>query len=402
MSALASLHHPPSGTLSGNHWGPAVTVLETLVGSPYYFNFHYRDVGNFLVKGKMGSGKTALIGSLLLQSLKFGAKIVIFDRERGLEILVRALDGVYERLKPGLPTGLNPCQLDDTVENRKFLSILFRKILTPSDRPLDEAEGQVIEQAIEGMYRLDQADRQFSHIASLLGAARPGSLRARFDPWHSGREHAWLFDHPVDDFQYEAGMIGIDLTFILDDPIYKVPALMYLLHRFSEGMEGKRGLIFIDEGQKPLEDDYFREIINDLSRSPRKKDNLFGLATHAASDVDSPFYDSLRKAAACQVFFPDPSADRSTYIDKFGLTEREYEVIKTLSDEGHYCLLRYGYGKASVVVRACLDGMDDELAVISGRTENIQLMEKIRQEVGPEAKDWLPVFQARRRRESNI
>src|SRR5262249_18310299 len=56
MASFASLHNYSMGKLTGNHWGDAVTVLETLSGSPYYFNFHYRDVGNFLIFGAMGSG----------------------------------------------------------------------------------------------------------------------------------------------------------------------------------------------------------------------------------------------------------------------------------------------------------------------------------------------------------
>ena len=78
----------------GNHWGEAVTCSETLSGSPYYFNFHYKDVGNFLVFGAMGSGKTVLLGFLILQSMKFGGKRIIFDKDRGQELLVRAMNGV--------------------------------------------------------------------------------------------------------------------------------------------------------------------------------------------------------------------------------------------------------------------------------------------------------------------
>ena len=30
----------------------------------------------------------------------------------------------YETIKPGIPTGFNPCQLEDTPENRNFLSFI--------------------------------------------------------------------------------------------------------------------------------------------------------------------------------------------------------------------------------------------------------------------------------------
>ncbi|WP_218813341.1 VirB4 family type IV secretion/conjugal transfer ATPase [Rickettsiella endosymbiont of Dermanyssus gallinae] len=401
IAAFASLHDSPLGQRDHNFWGNAVTVLETLSGSPYYFNFHDKDVGNFMVVGATGSGKTVLVGFLIAQSMKFGGKRVIFDKDRGLEILVRALGGTYEVLKPGIATGFNPCQLTDTPENRTFLLQLFKQLLKSPTKPLDESDIKVIEEAIAGLYRLDLLERQFCHVAPFFGKNSKGSLRARFESWHSGRENSWLFDNAQDCFEqqhYEADVIGLDLSHILKDESCKTPTLMYLLHRFSQQLEGQRGLIFLDEAWLALQDDYFKNIINDLSRTPRKKNNCFGLATQAAYDTTlSTNHTAINEAAACKIFFPNPMADRKTYIEHFGLSEREFELIKTLPNESHYFLLNYGRGKTSVVLRANLQGLEDEIAVISGRTETIALLDTIRTEVGNDPAIWLPLFHQRRK-----
>ena len=405
MAAFASLHNDPVGQMQGNFWGNAVTVLETLSGSPFYFNFHTKDVGNFIIVGATGSGKTVLVGFLIAQSMKFGGKRVIFDKDRGLEILVRALGGVYEILKPGKPTGFNPCQLKDTPENRTFLLYLFKQLLKYQNKPLDEQEIKIIEDAIAGMYRLNPTERQFCHIAPFFGANITGSLRARFECWHSHREQAWVFDNVSDCFeqqQYNTDVIGLDLSHLLKDEICKTPTLMYLLHRFSQQLEGQRGMIFLDEGWLALQDDYFKNIINDLSRTPRKKNNFFGLATQAAQDTSSSAIQApINEAAACKIFFPNPMADRKTYIEGFGLTEREFELIKTLPDDSHYFLLNYGRGKESVVLRANLKELDDEIAIISGRQETVSLLDTIHAEVGDDPKIWLPIFQQRRKMEKS-
>lgn len=403
MAAFASLHNDPLGQMQGNFWGNAVTVLETLFGSPFYFNFHTKDVGNFIIVGATGSGKTVLVGFLIAQSMKFGGKRVIFDKDRGLEILVRALGGVYEILKPGKPAGFNPCQLQDTSENRTFLLHLFKQLLKSQHNPLDEQEIKIIEDAIAGMYRLNPTERQLCHIAPFFGKNSPGSLRARFECWHSHREQAWVFDNVSDCFeqhQYNTDVIGLDLSHLLKDEVCKTPTLMYLLHRFSQQLEGQRGMIFLDEGWLALQDDYFKNIINDLSRTPRKKNNFFGLATQAAQDTSvSAIQAPINEAAACKIFFPNPMADRKTYIEGFGLTEREYELIKTLPDDSHYFLLNVGRGKESVVLRANLQGLDDDCAIISGRQETVALLDYIRAEVGDDPTIWLPIFQQRRKRE---
>jgi len=397
LAAFASLHNFAVGKKSDNHWGLPVTVLETCAGSPYYFNFHYKDVGNFLVFGAMGSGKTLLTGFLILQSMKFGGKRVIFDKDRGFEILVRAMGGVYETIRPGIPTGFNPCQLNDTPENRKFLSRLFNRMLNDT---ASEKDAVIIESAIDGLYRLTKVERQFKHIASFFGAKKQGSLRARFDQWHSEGAHAWLFDNAVDSLNLNPDVLGFDLGHILADKDCKTPALMYLTYCVEKAFEGHRGILFFDEGWIGLNDDYFREMIQDWARTPRKKNNIFGLATQVANDtVNSAISALINESAYCKIFFPNPSADRKVYIDHLGLTEQEYRLVKTMPDDQYYFLLTHGRGihKQSVVARVNLSGMEDEIAIISAREETIRLLDSLRAEVGDDPNVWLPLFHQRRK-----
>lgn len=393
MAAFASFHGFAKGKPKGNHWGNAVTLFETLSGSPYYFNFHHKDVGNFLIFGAMGSGKTVLVGFLILQSMKFGGKRIIFDKDRGLEILVRALNGTYERIKPGIATGFNPCQLDDTPENRHFLLALFKKML--GQQPLSENDITLMSNAIDGMYHLDQTERQLCHIASFFGAKKKDSLRSRFDEWHSDGQHAWLFDHTTDTLNLNSDVLGFDLTHILSDVDCKTPALMYLTYRVEHVLEGQRGLIFFDEGWYVLEDEYFKPFIENCSRTPRKKNNIFGLATQVANDtVKNVHHKALNESAACKIFFPNASADKKVYQDAFGLKDKEYELIKNMPDNQHYFLLMHGLGsnKQSVVVRLNLKGLEPLIAVISAREETLQIMDELRTKVGNDSAIWLPLF----------
>lgn len=401
MAAFASLHNYARGSIANNYWGEAVTILETYAGTPYFFNFHYKDVGNFLVFGAMGSGKTVLIGFLIAQTMKFGGKRVIFDKDRGLEILVRALGGTYEILKPGIRTGFNPCQLEDTPENRAFLAVLFRKMLTVSDASFTESDAEVVDKAIDGMYRMDKASRQLCHLSAFFGVKRQGTLRARFDQWHSDGSYAWLFDNAEDSLDLSADVVGFDLSKILASEDCKTPALMYLTYRVEQALEGQRGLLFIDEGWLALSDEYFKKLIDDWSRTPRKKNNIFGLATQVANDTaGSEISKSLNESAFCKIFFPNPSADYKVYVEGFGLSEHEYFLIKTLPDDQRFFLLVYGHGsnRKSVVVRLNLEGLDDDIAIISAREEAIMLLDKIRAEVGDDPEKWMPLFHERRQK----
>lgn len=76
FASLASGHNFALGQPVGNHWGEAVTLLETTAAGPYFFNFHRGDLGNFTVIGPSGSGKTVVLNFLLAQARKFDPRIV--------------------------------------------------------------------------------------------------------------------------------------------------------------------------------------------------------------------------------------------------------------------------------------------------------------------------------------
>ena len=121
FAGLASFHNHPTGQAEGNHWGPAIAVLETTAFGPYHFNFHNGDLGNFTVIGPSGSGKTVLLTFLLAQAERLKPRIAYFDKDRGAEPFIRAIGGRYDVISPGEPTGFNPLAMADTPVNRAFL-----------------------------------------------------------------------------------------------------------------------------------------------------------------------------------------------------------------------------------------------------------------------------------------
>ena len=135
----------PTGRATGNHWGDALALLITSARSPYYFSLHAsdpkdpdggsrKDTGHTFICGPTGSGKTVFIGFLVAMLARQGVTQVLFDKDRGLEILVRALGGQYLPLRNGEPTGFNPLQLPETPENLEFLKTWLRTLVARSRR----------------------------------------------------------------------------------------------------------------------------------------------------------------------------------------------------------------------------------------------------------------------------
>lgn len=392
FAGFASAHNFPVGQAHGNHWGSAVTLFETTSAGPYFFNFHKGDLGNFTIIGPSGSGKTVVLNFLLAQARRFNPRIVFFDKDRGAEIFLRAIGGVYERMRPGEDSRLNPLALPDTPVNRRFLSEWLVSLVSHNGARPSVEECEWIAEAIDSAYAAPPEHRRLRTIADLFrgrGRASSSDLAARLAPWHSDGEHAWLFDNADDGLNLEAETIGFDMTAILDQPGLRTPAMLYLFHRVEERIDGRPTIIVIDEGWKALDDDVFIARIKDWEKTIRKRGGIVGFATQSASDaLESRIASAIVEQAGTQIFMANPAAQPGDYMGGFGLSAYEFELVRTIPENARAFLVKHGTD--SVVVRLNLASEPEILTVLSGRERTVRLLDDIRRDVGDRPDAWLP------------
>lgn len=390
FAGFASLHGFPVGTADGNHWGPAVTVFETTSATPYFFNFHKADLGNFTVIGPSGSGKTVLLNFLAAQAQRFAPRTIFFDKDRGAEIFLRAVGGHYATLRPGEITGFNPLQLEGTPADRAFLRALIGKLVTKPGETLASDDEATIAAAVEANYDQEPGYRRLRYFAELLaGGRRPrdGDLASRLAPWIGRGEHAWLFDNPTDRLDLDARTLGFDMTALLDDPALRTPAMMYLFHRVEQRLDGEPTIILIDEGWKALDDEVFAARIRDWMKTLRKRNAILGFGTQSARDaLDSRIASAIIEQAGAQVFMPNPRATPEDYCAGFGLTAHELELVRNLPAHSRAFLVKHE--NHSVVARLDLGGQPELLTVLSGREATVRRLDDLRARFGDHPAGW--------------
>lgn len=390
FAGLASAHNFPIGRAQGNHWGDAVTLLETTAAGPYFFNFHQGDLGNFTVIGPSGSGKTVVLNFLLAQARRFDPRIIFFDKDRGAELFIRAIGGRYDVLRPGVPSGLNPLQLPDTPVNRQFMIDWLAHLAGGAD--IEELVR--LKDAVDANCGQPIEHRRLRHIVELLrGDRRPTAtdLWSRLRPWWGEGERAWLFDNDVDRTDLDERAVGFDMTQILDDPQLRTPAMMYLFHRVEERLDGSPSIIVVDEGWKALDDEIFVRRIKDWEKTIRKRNGIVGFATQSAQDaLESRIASAIVEQAATQIFMANPKARAEDYIEGFGLSAHEFDLVRSLPDSSNSFLIKHG--SESVVARLNLSGERDLLTILSGRERTVRLLDKLREKVGDDPGQWLPLL----------
>jgi type IV secretion system protein VirB4 len=395
MACFGSLHGFAMGQASGNHWGDAVTLLSTTSATPFFFNFHQGDLGNFSVIGPSGSGKTVVMNFLAAQAQKFSPRTILFDKDRGAEVFLRGIGGTYSRIAAGHPTGFNPLALPDSPVNRAFLRDWLGVLLNANG----PEELSTITAAVDAAYANDPSLRRLSHFRELLSGSRrpePGDLAGRLDAWiangpNGGGEHGWLFDNAEDKLDLSAQKLGFDMTALLESPRLRTPVMMYLFHRIEERLDGEPTMILIDEGWKALDDEVFAARIRDWLKTLRKRNALVGFATQSARDaLDSKIATALVEQTATMLFMPNARARFEDYCEGFGLTEHELDVIRTLPAHSRCFLIRQS--DASVVVRLDLSGMPEVLALLSGRESTVRKLDTLRERYGDAPSAWYPVL----------
>jgi len=245
---------------------------------------------------------------------------------------------------------------------------------------------------VDANFGQQKSYRRLRYFAELFrGGARPHALdiAARLAPWWGKGENAWLFDNERDHLDLDARTVGFDITQLLDSPALRTPAMMYLFHRVEQRLDGAPTLIVIDEGWKALDDDVFVGRIKDWEKTIRKRNGLVGFATQSASDaLESRIASAIIEQAATQIFMANPKAQARDYIAGFGLTEHEFNLVRTLPDTARCFLIKHGTD--SVVARLNLSGEPDILTILSGRERSVRLLDDIRTDVGDDPAVWLP------------
>jgi type IV secretion system protein VirB4 len=217
------------------------------------------------------------------------------------------------------------------------------------------------------------------------------SLASRLSPWCGEGDRAWLFDNEYDRVDVSTRIVGFDMTQILEDPVLRTPAMMYLFHRVEERMDGTPSIIVIDEGWKALDDDVFVARIRDWEKTIRKRGGIIGFATQSASDaLDSRIASAIIDQTATQIFLPNPKAQMRDYCEGFSLTAHEFDLVRALPDTSHCFLVKHG--QDSVVARLNLTGMHDMLTVLAGRERTVRRLDELRATLGDDPALWLPAL----------
>ena len=372
-------------------WGPApVTKFKTRSSSDHSFIFHISPeksvLGNTLVIGGTGSGKTALTSFLLSQSFKFpNFRVLAFDRLAGMKIFTAMHDGEYQNFgAKSMP--IAPLQLNDTAANRAFLGQWFQ-LLTGKG---DEQSLHTISNAIANIFELDKKERTLSNVSDAFGLKDPGSIRAALGRWLPGGAYESFFNGKKDALSFENRLVTFDMTALLDNPDILGPMAYYLFHKlFLSARDDGGYAVFVDELGKYLNSEIFAPKIAMMLEEIRKTNGVFiGAIQEAGTVLDHAIAPKIKNNIGTYILFPEPRAEKKHYIEELRLNQTEYDWIK--KPHHRQVLVKRRDGQ-SVVLNIDLKPLGPLLRVFDSSSDAIREMENIRKKKD----DWKKGFLVR-------
>jgi type IV secretion system protein VirB4 len=390
---FVSLEGYPAGEADG-YWGAPVIQFKTNGGTIFSWHPHVGEVGHTAVFGWTGSGKTtflAFLQSALLRVLSAADTMIVFDKDQGMQVAVMANGGSYVVLRRGSASGSAPLRVyEDTPRNVGHLAALFKRLILLDGRGEIEAdEEEMLHRGVQRQLRLPAPMRSMLGLRAFLGTAQNGA-GARFAKWCRGGSYGWLFDNDDDRITLSGHthLAGFDFTDLLPNeerPDDGCAAAMAadLMFRMRMLMDGRRFVAIVDECRYYM--DSIAGMLEDFALTGRKKELILVLAAQKPAHIlDQPTGRSIIAQMATAFLFPDPRASWAEYGRQgLGCTPAEFRFLKDLqtvtnnkeSAVKRRVMIRREAG--SVVVEFDLAGMEDEIAILSGRPDTAAVMEQI-------------------------
>ena len=324
--------------------GPPLIVTRTDGATPFRFVTHIGDVGNTLVVGPIGMGKSVLLATMALQFRRYpGSRIFAFDWGRSIRATVLGLGGEHYDLGSAdddangeNAIAFQPLARIDREGYRTWAAEWIEGRLVQEGVAVGPEEREAVWSALGSLASAPVEQRTLTGLSVLL---QSNALRQALAPYVLGGAHGRLLDADHDRLG-SADVQGFEMEELMTSRAAALAVLRYLFARFEERLDGAPTLLILDEAWLFLDDPVFAARIRQWLKTLRKKNVSVVFATQSLADIEgSAIAPAIVESCASRVFLPNPQATepqiRKIY-ESFGLNARQIGIVAQAQPKQDY------------------------------------------------------------------
>ncbi len=321
--------------------GPPLIVTRTDGATPFRLVTHIGDVGNTLVVGPIGMGKSVLLAILALQFRRYpGSHIVAFDMGRSIRATILGLGGEhYDLGNDGGADGaiaFQPLARIDRDGYRTWAAEWIAGRLAHEGIAVGPVEKDAVWSALGSLASAPPEQRTMTGLSVLL---QSNTLRQALQPYVLGGAHGKLLDADHDRLG-SASVQGFEMEELMHSKAATQAVLSYLFARFDERFDGAPTLLILDEAWLFLDDPVFASRIRQWLKTLRKKNVSVIFATQSLADIkDSAIAPAIIESCASRIFLPNPQATEPqirVIYEGFGLNRRQIDIVAQAQPKRDY------------------------------------------------------------------
>ncbi|HGW5374915.1 TPA: conjugal transfer protein TrbE [Pseudomonas aeruginosa] len=319
--------------------GPPLIVTRTDGSTPFRLVTHIGDVGNMLVAGPIGMGKSVLLAMLAMQFRRYpGSRVFSFDMGRSMRATALGLRGEFYDLGGDSAVAFQPLAGIDSPIYRTWAAGWIEGRLRMEGLDVGATDKRHIWSAIHSLASAPIEQRTLTGFSALLQSNR---LREAFSPYVLGGAHGALLDADHD-LLSGADVQCFEMEELMGSRTAVQAVIGYLFARLEARFDGAPTLLILDEAWLFLDDPVFAARIRRWLKTLRKKNVSVIFATQSLTDINietSPVAAAIVESCANRIYLPNPQAIEPqihTIYRGFGLNDRQIEIVATATPKREY------------------------------------------------------------------
>lgn len=388
IAGFASLYNFPAGSIDENHWGPAISILHTILNTPYFFSFHDGIEGNSLIMGKSHISTSLVANFLLCQSLRVNPKIFYFDANEVSKSFINAVDGHY--YMPGSnkigseELEMNPLSLTQNPKHQEFLIKFFNSLVLSSKIPKEELDQ--IPSIVAKLFQ-DKVDN-FAKAIEYFETNKTKNLHNKLSIW-CGPKLKKIFGGQ-DEKIFSNQITAFDISEIAQSKPILIPIVKYLLYKIEDQLDGSPTIIVFSKAFRLLNDQSIVSDLNKLLDRLRNKNCIIIMNVHDIEGMaKSKLFTQIDHHFTSKVFFPDNEISDNAlklYRGVHNLSIEEVQMLGMMSEKQNQFLLRHG--KDSVIISLDLPGHEEYFRILANNKKSTLILNKVLKKYGKNS-NWV-------------